>query len=357
MAGLVVALAITFMLGAVGAAEAQEGAPPAPDAAASVEPAMDACVSDEERLIVLRASPDLTATVARAAEIVRLRTGAHVVLGDPPPLAVPDAVGRCEVGVAWTDGRSTVDVLDGVPRQPRLRLVFSGASGQHATELEVDEVPSARSLALAMLALMRPAIEPAPLRPAPSSGSYVYRAPEDGPLGPRRPIEPIARPTLYFRALVGISTARSTALIGPGVGVGLCVRDDCVVIEGDLPILSDERPGFGDDAIEYRPITLSMRAQLRPLRAGPVTAGLSFGPMTRLGNARVEATGATQVVTSLGGRATLELAWTFVPRFELVVEVGVDGALNPARFTRGGITVLLEDQATLWGVLSVRLRP
>lgn len=314
--------------------------------------------------LVLRPAPSLRPMSGEVRSILGLRTSVPVSVGEDTPEGAPDLVREGEVGIGLTDARTTGEVLTGATgdeRGTRLRIVLGGPGRvTYATELttSAEQPPSARSIALAILALRDIALvgpEPPPY-PDPDGPAYTYRAPPDGPLGPVRRIAPLARPTIYFRLLVGFSTARTTVLVGPGVGVGLCLRDDCVVIEGDLPILPEERSALDGTQIEYRPVTLGLRVQLRPIRVDDVTFGLCFGPIMRLGNARVD-TGLSQTVTNFGVRGTLEFAWEFVDRFEWVLEGGVDAALNPARFVHGTEVVLLEDVVTAWGVMAMRLRP
>src|SRR5687768_6216591 len=102
-----------------------------------------------------------------------------------------------------------------------------------------------------------------------------------------------------------------------------------------------------------------MRAQFRPWRWDDFVPGFTAGILSRFGNAWIDATGASQTVTDFGLRGSVELAWVFAAPFEWVIEVGVDFAVNPARFVRGaGLeTVLLEDVVTVWGITSIRLRP
>jgi hypothetical protein len=317
-----------------------------------------------EHALVLRVSPPLAPHVDEVRAILALRTGVPVSVGEPIPRGAPDLVGEGEIGVDLTDARSTEQVLAGVPEEAsRLRIVLGGPGRiTYATELaHTTAAPiSARAIALAILALRDTAmVGPGDLDAPrdPDAPAYVYRPPPDGPLGPPRRIEPEARPMIYFRLLVGLSTARTTVLVGPGVGVGLCLRDDCVAIEGDLPLLPEERRAVDGALVQYRPVTLGLRVQLRPIRIDRVTLGVSAGPMIRVGNARIDASGVTQTVTSFGVRGTLELAWEFVDRFEWVLEGGVDVSVNPARFLRGMEAVLLEDVVTAWGVTSLRLRP
>jgi hypothetical protein len=109
--------------------------------------------------------------------------------------------------------------------------------------------------------------------------------------------------------------------------------------------------------VRYRPVSVGMRVQLRPWRWGDFVPALTFGVLTRFGNAWIEETGAAQTVASFGLRGTVELAWIVSAPFEVVLEPGVDFVSNPGRFFREGEVVLLEDVITVWGVVSVRVRP
>ncbi len=161
---------------------------------------------------------------------------------------------------------------------------------------------------------------------------------------------------IYFRLLFGVSPTRGTLLIGPGAGLGLCVGVQCIVVEGDLPVVADSIAS-GDDVIEYRPVNISVRAQLRPDWSDVIVPGISIGLLTRIGAASVQGTGATQTVSNLGLRGTVEVAWRFYAPFEWVLEGGLDLAFSRATFVRVDDTVLLEDEWTPWIVTSLRLRP
>jgi len=167
----------------------------------------------------------------------------------------------------------------------------------------------------------------------------------------------IARPTIYLRTLLGVSPVRGTLLVGFGTGLGLCVGGECVVLEADLPLLAEVRATAGWET-RYRFVNFSTRFQARPWSFGDFTPGASFGLVTRIGTATLTETDTTRLATNLGVRGTLEIAWKFARRFELVLEAGVDLSLDRAKFIRTtGEVLLLEDRWTPWIVTSVRLRP
>ncbi len=286
----------------------------------------------------------------RAARLIGRRTGVAVEVGPPPPPGIVEAVPAGHVGMAVEDGM--------------LLLVLGAEDGtSYATELELparSNVAAARAVALAIESL-RDAAEDGPPPESEVAGEatrWVHAWRFEGELFERRSIEPIAKPTLYLRLLTGVSPVRGTFLFGPGTGLGLCVTAHCVVMEGDLPLLAERRRVGEDTTVTYRAVNFSVRFQYRPLRFGDFVPGATFGLMTRIGTATIEETDSSKVVTNLGLRGTLELAWQFVARFEAVIEAGLDFAINRAEFIRTtGDRLLLEDQWTPWFVASLRLRP
>ena len=313
-----------------------------------------------EQALVLRPAPSLETITTEVREILALRAPVPVVLGEPTPEGAPDLVNAAEVGISVTDARTTQEILDGRSAgDMRVRIVL-GAPDRvtYATELTTSQAlpTSARSIALAILALRDSALVGRdPSVPVdPNGPSYTYRVPRDGPLGPLPSLTPSIRPALVFRFLVGASVARSTALVGFGLGVGLCLRRDCLLLEADLPLLFDESDRDARRSIDYRPSALGLRVMLRPLVVDDVSFGFAIGPILRLGNASV--LDATWTVTTAGMRGTLAGAWEFVDRVEWLVELGLDAALELARLSVAGL-VIREDVVTPWAVLALRLRP
>lgn len=355
------AAAVAIVVLALPAAAAAQGGA----AAADPELAVGAAPRRPEQLdpaqpLTLRPERALRPLAQRVARTLALRAQIEVTVGDPPPPIV-EAVPCAHVGM----------VREGA----ELIVAFGGPAGMIYTsrvDLPAARDAAVRAVALAVEALRDAAIEgpppPAPGAPAAAAEgarervSYVYLEQEGGLFGVRRRVEPNAHPVIYLRVLLGFSTARSTALVGPGVGLGLCIDMSCLVIEGDLPLIPEERHTSDGTPVYYRPISFGMRVGLRPWRWGDFVPALVLGVLTRFGNAWI-ADVASQTVTDFGLRGSLELAWIFAAPFELVFELGVDFIANPAEFTRtpasGGPfeVVFLEDVVTLWGVMSVRLRP
>ncbi|MEM9192917.1 MAG: hypothetical protein AAGF12_27325 [Myxococcota bacterium] len=301
--------------------------------------------------LTLRPTESAAQVAVQAAEMLRWRSDVEVTIGDAPPPDVLEAV---------PENHLAMEVRD-----EQLRLVLAGPHG-HTYDIDLEaprgrvSEAEARAVALAVESLVDEARATPP--PAPrdeTSSSYRVEVDEEArqrALDNRRwANEAIAKPTIYFRLLFGYSPTRDQVLIGPGAGFGLCVGQNCVVVEADLPILSDEVE-HNTGRITYRPVNLAVRAQLRPFDTAPFVPALNVGLLTRIGNAENRDTRDNQIVSSLGARAGLEVAWNSLSPFEVVAEAGVDVAFSRALFVQDN-SVFLEDVWTPWFVLSIRLRP
>jgi len=334
-------LALALVAAAPAAAQAPEDS--AADAEAPAEPA-------PPPPITLRPEPDLRRLSNRVAQLIRRRTGGAVYLGDEPPPAILEAVPAGHVGIARNEDE-----------EEELLIVYGGDEGiSYSTtvflpSLRGDE--AVRAIALSIEALQDAARDGPPPESEDPGSAWITRYTLITPIPRPEPTEAIAKPTIYLRLLLGYSPTREKALIGPGVGLGLCVGPHCVVLEGDLPLIPDEATANDGAIITYRPVNISVRGQFRPTWSDTWIPGASIGFVTRIGNASIEGTDVSQTVSNLGVRATLELAWRFVDRFEWVIEAGVDVAISRAQFVRYGEVVALEDFWTPWVVTSLRLRP
>jgi hypothetical protein len=300
--------------------------------------------------LTLRPAPSLRRISTRVAQLLRRRTGGEVHVGEEPPPEIIEAVPAHHVAIA-PDGEEGLEV----------RVVYGGEEGiSYATTVFLvrargDE--AARAIALSIEALQDAARDGPPPESADEGSPWVTRYTLITPIPRPQPTEAIAKPTIYLRLLFGYSPTRQQVLIGPGAGLGLCVGPHCVVIEGDLPLVPDETTANDGVVISYRPVNVSIRGQFRPNWSDTWIPGASVGFVTRIGNASIAGTEISQTVSNLGVRATLELAWRFIPRFEWVLEAGVDVAISRAQFVRYGEVVALEDFWTPWLTMSFRLRP
>lgn len=326
------------------------------------EAALPEALADPSPLVV-HVHRDLEAFAAPLRRSLARRLDGEVVLGAPPP------GGQC---VATAPGHACVAPLEAHDTTSAL-VLFVGEDGRfYETELDLpaDRAPAVRALSIALSDVRdaaRSAPAPPPLAPGVAAtprragSSWVYVEREGGLWGRQRTMEPVARPILYLRALVGFSTSGSGVLFGPGVGLGLCVGDACVVIEGDVPVFEERRAmgaGAASTHVSYRPIHLAVRLQYRPLRAGPVTAGITWGLLDRVGNAWLDATGESRLLNDLGMRQSVELAVEIERPFEWVLEVGADVTFSPAHWidnARGSLR--MSETVTGWGVTAIRVRP
>lgn len=308
----------------------------------SVETADPASVPTEVA-IVLRPTPELRELADDVADTLARRTGMRVAVGDRPPPEVLEAVPRGHLGLAVED--------DG-----RVALALGGPGGVAVTtrlELGEEVARSARARAISLAAeTLVDAASLAERPPVPAADPPVSPA-----APPRRTVPPVARPTLYLRLMLGVSPLRRQLLVGPGAGLGLCVRSGCAVFEADLPLLRDSVVSADNQRIRYRAVNTALRAQVRPFELGDFVPGFGLGILTRIGTASVPGTELRRTVTNFGVRTSAELAWRFREPFEIVIEAGVDVAVSRARFVHYPAATFLEDRYTPWAVTSIRMRP
>ncbi len=300
--------------------------------------------------LVLRPTPELRRLSGRVAHTIHRRTGARVILGEEPPPELLEAVPARHVAIARREDNPA-----------EIRVVFGGEEGiSYGTTVFLTRLSgdaAERAIALAIEALEDAARDGPPPDTAEHGSAWVTRYTLITPLPRPEPVEAIAKPTIFLRLLLGYSPTRGQVLIGPGAGLGLCVGPHCVVLEGDLPLVPSETTANDGATVSYRPVNVSVRGQFRPKWSDTWIPGISIGFVTRIGNASIVDTDISQTVSNLGIRGTVELAWRFIPRFEFVVEAGMDVAISRAQFVRYGEVVALEDFWTPWFVTSFRLRP
>lgn len=339
-------------------AEAQEN-----HAGDSGEHSADA-VLDGSAPLVLHAEPELVRAAERVAIVLSRRMGVGVTVGDPPASELLEVVPAGSFALGRRDGKVAVLLVG------RYGLVF-------AAELDLPNVENEngiRELALAMESLRDAALEAAAPPATESAAASERRLPDTGtrwrvldhgqlreegaPWGPRDSRPSLAKPTIFLRALLGYSPARAQPILGFGTGLGVCVAEQCVVFEADVPLVADVRSVSGIN-VRYRFFDFAARFQLRPWRWGNFTPAFGLGALMRLGSAEIPGNGgATGSTSELGIRATAEIAYRFHPLFEVVLEGGVDYHIDRSTFvTRDATPLVLEDRWTPWLITSVRLRP
>jgi hypothetical protein len=331
-------------------------------------------------LLTLRPSPELLALAVETAEVLELRTGQRVEIGDPPPPGLMEAVPSGHVALAVDANGTIVIVLGaagGLSHDTVVRL--GGQSGEH-----VD----ARAVALAVEALRDLAMESSPFAPAlrdegaaPADGtapavgaaqpidesSAVAEQPEAGeqaipgvlrdePDGGHREsgflgeVEPFA----YVRAYSGASAASPGPRMGVGTGLGLCVMRQCLVVFGEVPVTI----GAGDPVdTRYQYTTFGSGFYSRPFQWGSFTPGASLGFVTRLGYFEQDmGLPGRSLQTDLGARATLELGYELVTGLDVLAETGADLILDRLRVHSGDQEVARGERLTPWMQGSLRYR-
>lgn len=350
--GYALALALVLSLAAVPRAAAQGPLLPV-DAPLTLRPA--------------RGARQLASSVART---LALRLSVPVTVGPPPPPEILEAVPAGHVAIA-RERASILLVLAG----PEAQVYRSEVSVRHQSSQAI-----VRAVALAIEALRDAALDGPPPGETPTatrrtfelrgqSVTWIYREREGGLFGPRRHVEAEAKASFYLGAVAGLTTERLGALIGPRLGLALCLDAGCLALEADVPVLAQESVGCDGRHILYRPVTLGLRLSVRPLNVDRVLFfGFSFGVISRFGIASLVGLDVNRLSTDFGVRSGVEVAWRMAPPFEIALDVGVDVNVSPARFVREtrpppGVvcptieSVLVEDLVTLWAALVVRVRP
>lgn len=327
-------------------------------------------VLPEDAPLTLRPARGLARFAGAVARTLALRMDVGVSVGEPPPPEIPEAVPAGHLAMARDEG-TIVLVLAGPEGQVFRSDVAVGRRGGQA---------DVRAVALAIEALRDAALDGPPEGELPSATrrtfelrgqtvTWIYREREGGLFGPRRHHEAEANPSFYLGAVGGLTTERLGGLIGPRLGLALCLHESCLALEADVPVLPQENVGCDGRRIQYRPVTLGLRLSMRPLNVDRVVFfGFSFGIISRFGIANLVGVEVNRLSTDFGVRSGVELAWRFAPPFEIALEIGADIHVSPVRFVRTsrpppGVDcptiedLLVEDLVTLWGALVVRVRP
>jgi hypothetical protein len=338
-------------------------------------------------LLTLRPSPELLPLAVEAAEVLELRTGQRVEIGDPPPPGLMEAVPSGHVALALDANGTIVIVLGaagGLSHDTVVRL--GGQSGEH-----VD----ARAVALAVEALRDLAMEspdtraPLPVthsddaNPAPVDGAAprsidrIAPQPHVPPVAPQpeareQPVPGVLRdepgsghrqgsgflgevePFAYVRAYSGASAASPGPRMGVGTGLGLCVMRQCLVVFGEVPM--NIGPADPVDT-RYQYTTFGSGFYSRPFQWGSFTPGASLGFVTRVGYFEQDmGLPGRALQTDLGARATLELGYELVTGLDVLAETGADLILDRLRVHSGEETVARGERLTPWMQGSLRYR-
>lgn len=340
-------------------------------------------------LLTLRPSPELLPLAVEAAEVLELRTGQRVEIGDPPPPGLMEAVPAGHVALAVDANGTIVIVLGaagGLSHDTVVRL--GGQSGEHVDARAVAlAVEALRDLAMESpsspversatsersttddRATFDEAGEPSSLPPVVATPSPVV-APQPEvrePLAPGRlrdeegsgrrvssgflgEVEPFA----FVRAYSGASLASPGPRMGLGTGLGLCVMRQCLVVFGEVPM--NLGPADPVDT-RYQYTTFGSAFYSRPFQWGSFTPGASVGFVTRLGYFEHDmGLPSDDLQTDLGARATLELGYELVKGLEVLAEGGADLMLDRLRVQSGDRAFSRGERLTPWMQGSLRYR-
>lgn len=332
--------------------------------------AQDLPVLPADAPLTLRPAPPLARLAASVARTLALRIGVPVQVDEPPPPSLPEAVPTGHLAMVEEDGE--------------LSLILAGPEGQvYRSQIAIRshrEQAAVRAVVLAIEALRDAALDGPPAGYDPNvtrrtfqregqTVTWIYREREGGLFGPQRPVEADAKPMFSLGAIAGFSLERLAFTVGPRLGLGLCLHNTCIMLEGDGALLAAEGQSCDGRRIQYRPITLGLRVAVRPLSIDDIVhAAFSVGILSRIGLANLVGVEASRVTTDFGVRGAAEVSWRFAAPVELALELGADVNVSPVRFIRAtrpppGVTcppfeaILVEDIVTLWGALVLRVRP
>jgi hypothetical protein len=171
--------------------------------------------------------------------------------------------------------------------------------------------------------------------------------------------EPPSRvePVLYARVYGGGSTESNALRTGVGVGGGLCVKGQCLLLAAEYPLPIALEAGGND--IRYRYPTFSCSFYSRPVKFGRFTPAAGIGLLSRIGHFERDMGIAhynPNLETDLGVRGVLEGAFEIVEAVDLVAEAGLDYALDRWLLGHGDSVAYRGDRATPWLQGGIRIR-
>jgi hypothetical protein len=124
------------------------------------------------------------------------------------------------------------------------------------------------------------------------------------------------------------------------------------LVTAEYPIGSPNDASAPND-VRYRYLTFASGFYARPFDFGAVTPGAGIAFVTRVGSVQ----GPASLTTDLGLRGTLELAWRALENTDILVEGGLDLALDQARSRTGYAVTYRGDRWTPWLQLALRFCP
>jgi hypothetical protein len=313
--------------------------------------------------VTLRPEPELRELAVKVAALLELRTGERVVVGEPPPPALPEAVAGGHLAMLrdQTQVRLVLGVPGGASLDTRVPLGSSGDAQVRAVALAVESIhdtareearaaqrsPAARAVG----SQPQEAIEAAAPSPCPGCRSQA----RDGDSAGSAVAWPRVETLGYARVYGGASTSSSAPMAGIGAGVGLCVLRQCLVVAGEVPATTGSVDALD---VRYRYLTFLSGFYTRPVSFGRFTPGATLAFLTRLGHFRADlGYRDTGLDTDLGARGSVELAWELFAQLDVMSEVGVDLTLDRHHLRTAEGPAARGERWSPWAQCAVRFRP
>ena len=356
----------------VGSAEAQN----ALEAAGSI-------VSTVERpILVLRPEPEMREVAEQVKNVLELRSGGPVEIGDAPPPGLLEAVPTGHVAIARgeNDVILVVGIAGGSFLEAHLPIAMDGKIDTRAVALALEALRDAAldySVSVAESANAKEedgaaagkgqqaqapyaaAMPPGATR-TPAEPEKPPRLPDDGlprdhlmTLGSPPFLEDV-EPFAFVRSYAGASSSSDSTELGMATGVGLCSVGQCLVLTSEVPVT---RGGTND--LRYRYVTFLASVYSRPVHFGAFTPGVSLGFLSRVGHFEADMglkDGDGRLDTDLGVRASAEFAVAVVQYADVMAEAGMDIALDRTRASDGTSDVARGQKVSPWLQFALRLR-
>ena len=334
--------------------------------------------------LVLRPEPDMREVAEQVANVLELRHGAAVEVGDAPPPGLLEAVPSGHVAIARAEGKVilVVGIRGGSFLEAHLPVALDGTIDTRAVALALEslhdaaldyavsvaEVESAREKdRMAQEKAAESAVAPFDASAAPASAREP--APEPGEVPPLsddglprghlvnigspvflKDVEPFA----FVRSYSGASTSSNSVEVGIATGVGVCAVGQCLVLASEVPMTT----AVAHD-LRYRYVTFLASVYSRPFHFGAFTPGVSLGLLSRVGHFNADmglAESDGRLDTDLGLRGSAELALAVVEYADLMAEAGLDIALDRTRVSDGTTERSRGQRVSPWLQMAIRVR-
>lgn len=319
-----------------------------------------------ELALVLRPEPALRELAHRVAKVLALRSQRSVAVGEEPPPGLLEAVPRGHVALAERTSRIVLVAGSegGISLETVVPFDADGSVDTRAVALAVEVLGDSAADEVAALARRR--AEAALAAPS-AAGTTAAKASQRSTRTLRvrlpPPITDVApyrspaflddiAPYAFVRSYAGASSSSGSLEAGLAAGAGLCAARQCLIAISEIPVTS-----ASTEDLRYRYVTFSAVFYSRPVTLGDFTPAISLGFLSRIGRFGADMGLPDEGLdTDLGARGALELAYTPLNHLDLVVEGGVDLALDRLRRGSGDVSIPRGQRLSPWLQFSVRLR-